>query len=215
MGTTTRSVRGERGRRRLPQRSPAARWTRRVVGVLATVALLGVAWAIYAMVKPGDAAPASAAPAPTVVAKTVDKPAAAKRRHAKRTRRSGPSKAALASLRRAESQLRAQGYVTVARGGYDVKHTLRVLLARPVGDASAGRTAFFFEGGTLLGRDSTSPSASLKVARTSTTTATLAYGVYDGGSSPRRTTAVRFKLSGGAVAPQQAIPDAVDRVAAG
>ena len=41
-------VRRERDRNRLPARSPWARWTRRIAGLLATVAFLGVAVALLA-----------------------------------------------------------------------------------------------------------------------------------------------------------------------
>jgi LppP/LprE lipoprotein len=213
MGTSTRGVRGGRDRHSLPQRSPTARWTRRVFGVIATIALLGVAWAIYTMVRPAsDDTSVAATPTATVAANTTDKHASSSKHHSKHKSK-GPSKAAVASLHHAEDLLRTQGFTTTSTKGYDVKHTLRVLIARPVGEAKGASTAFFFEGGTLLGRDSTQPSSKLAVAKTSTTTATLAYGIYDGDDSPKSTAHVRFKLSGGAVTPEQTIPDYGDRVA--
>src|SRR4051812_32471430 len=61
MDSKARRVQAERDRRRLPARSPWARWTRRIVGLAATVAFLGVGFAIYDMVRPEGADPVGAA----------------------------------------------------------------------------------------------------------------------------------------------------------
>src|SRR3954453_5965913 len=70
MGATARSVRAERNRRRLPPRRALYRWTRRIMGLLATAAFLSVGVASYLMIAPDehggaaiDLAPA-ATPAP-------------------------------------------------------------------------------------------------------------------------------------------------------
>ena len=52
MGATARNVRAERNRRRLPPRRAFYRWTRRITGLLATAAFLGVGVASYMMIAP-------------------------------------------------------------------------------------------------------------------------------------------------------------------
>ena len=77
-----------------------------------------------------------------------------------------------------------------------------MLIGRPVGDPSGGSYAFFFSGGTYLGRDSLSPTASLRLAKQAKTSVTLSYGT----CCPAKRVPVRFKLQAGRIQPQQAIP---------
>src|SRR6478609_2681478 len=99
MDSKARRVQAERDRRRLPPRSPWARWTRRVIGLVATIAFLGVGFAIYDMVRPdpGAAVVASdAAVTPTATPK--GKKSTAKK---KKTTKAKP-------LTKAEKRARAQ-----------------------------------------------------------------------------------------------------------
>ena len=77
--------------------------------------------------------------------------------------------------------VRANGYTTLKQSDYDPKATLRVLIARPVGDAAGGHRAFFFSKDTFLGNDATNPSTKLTVARAGKLTVMLSYGVYAAG----------------------------------
>src|SRR5204863_9620384 len=65
MGASARRVRAERNRRRLPPRRTLYRWTRRITGLLATAAFLGVGVAAYRMIAPDHSTgSASLDPAP-------------------------------------------------------------------------------------------------------------------------------------------------------
>src|SRR4051812_31857143 len=173
MERSARRVQAERNRRRLPRRGPVARWTRRILGLLATAVFLGVGAVSAQMIIPdgGDrvieAAPA-ATPAPT-------------RHHAKQAvhkHKPGLTKAERAARADALAEVRAQGYTTLRVADYDPKAALRVLIGRPVGDAAGGYRAFFFGRNGFLGTDALSPSSKLRVAKRGKTTVTLAYGVY-------------------------------------
>src|SRR3954469_25811114 len=60
MEASARRVRGERDRRRTSPRRGLYRWTRRIMGLLATAAFLGVGVAAYEMIAPdGDAGSAA------------------------------------------------------------------------------------------------------------------------------------------------------------
>jgi LppP/LprE lipoprotein len=197
MEATARRVRAERNRRRLPPRGALARWTRRIMGLLATAAFLGVGVASYKMIAPDHKTPAAAAlePAPT---------AAPAKHHHKRHKRKhhGLSKAQKAARTAAVAEVRRLGYLAVKPSDYDPKATFRVLIGRPVGDPSGGSYAFFFNGGSYIGRDSLSPSASLKVAKQTKTSVTLNYGT----CCPAKRVPVRFKLQAGRIQPLQVIP---------
>ena len=110
--------------------------------------------------------------------------------------------------------MREQGFTTVKVSDYDPKATLRVLIARPVGDAGGGHTAFFFTRDGLVGRDSQSPSTTLTVAKKGKSTITLRYGVYgpgDQAGSPSSKKRVRFKLQDGALAILDTVPTQEER----
>src|SRR3954468_5357103 len=69
MEASARRGRAERDRRRLPPRRTLYRWTRRITGVLATAAFLGVGVAAYKMIAPEHEAGSPALnPAPTPAA---------------------------------------------------------------------------------------------------------------------------------------------------
>src|SRR3954452_19685456 len=200
MGVSARRVRAERNRRRLPPRPALYRWTRRITGLLATAAFLGVAVAIYTMVAPdGDSGAAvPEAPAATPVAARHHHKAA--RHKAKQPKRL--TKAQKAQRTAAGAELRRQGYVTGKASDYDPRATFRVLVGRPVGDAGGGQYAFFFSKTTFLGRDALSPSAKLRVVKHRKRNLTLAYGT----CCPEKTVKVHFRLEGTRVHARDLIP---------
>jgi hypothetical protein len=197
MEATARRVRAERNRRRLPPRGALSRWTRRIIGLLATAAFLGVGVASYEMIAPDHKTSASAALVPRATA-------APATRHRKRhkARHHGLTKAQKAARTAAVAEVRRQGYTALKASDYDPRATFRVLIGRPVGDASGGAYAFFFNGGTYLGRDSLSPSASVKVAGQAKRSVLLSYGT----CCPAKSVPVRFKLQAGRIHALQAIP---------
>src|SRR3954449_3901472 len=157
MDASARRVRSERDRRRLPERGPWARWTRRLAGLLATAVFLGVGFASAQMILPdtgkdGSAA-VEAAPAatPTKASKT--------KKSDKKTKAGKPkglTKAQKAARAAAVKQVRSQGFTTLSAADYNPKATLRVLIGRPVGDAGGGYQAFFFAKDAYLGKDALS-----------------------------------------------------------
>ena len=208
MDSNARRVRAERNRKRLPPRGKASRWARRIIGVIATAAFIGVGVAIALMVMPErdgtEASAAAVAPTPTATPAKKHKTAKHKARKPK-----GPTKAQREALKAAVAVVRANGYTTLKQSDYDPKATLRVLIARPVGDAAGGHRAFFFSKGTFLGNDATNPSTKLTVARTGKLTVMLSYGVYEPGDRPGDPSGrkrVRFRLDGTGVHPLDTIP---------
>jgi hypothetical protein len=206
MDPEARRVQAERNRRRLPHQGAASRWARRIVGLLATAALLGSGVAIATMVMPdpGRDSVVEAAPAATPE-KAKPTPTPAK----KKAKKKGPTKAQLAVRKAAVAEVRSKGYTTLTLGDYDFKATLRVLIARPVGDAAGGYRAFFFLKETFLGNDSLGPSSLLKVSRQRKTSVTLSYGVYatgDTAGQPSGRKRVRFQLEGGGIRALDPIP---------
>ena len=202
MESTARRVKAERDRQRLPYRSGAERWTLRVIFVLATAAFLGVGVASALMILPDDKTDDAAA----VVTPTAT-PAhkATKVAKAKPKKPKGPTKAQLAQRKAAVAELRRQGFTTLKLTDYDYKATLRVLVGRPVGDAAGGSYAFFFLKDRFLGKDSTTPSNKLSVAKTGKNQVTLSYETSAG------RTKVRFKLEGETLQPLDEIPPAGER----
>ena len=98
-----------------------------------------------------------------------------------------------------------QGFTTLRQSDYDFKATLRVLIGRPVGDAGGGSYAFFFNKETFLGKDSTSPSTKMAVAKQGKTSVTLSYDTSAG------RTKVRFKLGAAGLQPLDPIPAPAER----
>lgn len=207
MDSTARRVQAERNRRRLPPRRRSFRWARRISGLIGTAVLVAVAVAIASMVAPGGggdderAFAVAATPTPTKTAKPKKQKAKAKAK--------GPTKAQREALAAAVAEVRRQGYTTLDRDDYDPKATLRVLIGRPVGDAAGGSRAFFFNEGTFVGNDASSPSAKLSVSKTGKVTVTLSYGVFEAGDAagaPSGRKRVRFRLDGGVVRPLDTVP---------
>ena len=203
MQSTARRVKAERNRKRLPHRSATAVWTRRVAGLLATAAFLGVGIGSALMIIPDDEGGGTplgvaATPTPTPHKHEAHK---AKKRHKR------PTKAQRAALAAARAELRRQGYTTTDAAHYRYTAPLRVLVGRSVGDAGGGSYPFFFLRDRFLRRDSTSPSAKLRVVKAGRTTVTLEYGTYAAGDRvPSGRAKVRFKLVGEQVRPLDAIP---------
>ena len=209
MDSKARRVRAERNRNRLPPRRKSSRWARRIVGVLATIAFIGVGVAIAQMVIPEpDGTEASAASlAPTATATPAKKHKTAKKKHARKPK--GPTKAQRDALKAAVAVVRANGYTTLRQSDYDPTATLRVLIARPVGDAAGGHRAFFFVKDVFVGNDATSPSTKLTVAKAGKKTVMLSYGVYapsDRPGDPSARKRVRFRLEGTQIHALDTIP---------
>ena len=205
-------VRRERDRNRLPARSAWARWTRRIAGLLATVAFLGVAVAIFQMVRPesGAAVNASEATATPTAEKSSKKKSSKKK--------STKPKPLTASQKRAREKavdaVREQGDTTLRAADYDPRARLRVLIGRPVGDATGGYSAYFFTKDGFLGKDAQFRSTKVEVAKQGKATITLRYGVYKDGDKagqPSRTKRVRFRLDGGTMTALDTVPDADSR----
>jgi hypothetical protein len=198
MEASARRVRAERDRRRLPPRRTLYRWTRRITGVLATAAFLGVGVAAYKMIAPEHEAGSAAlnlAPTPAATHhKAIHRPA---------HKPAGLTKAQKAARTAAVAELRRQGYTTPKASDYDPRATLRVMIGRPVGDAGGGSYAFFFAKRRFLGRDALSPTAKLRLAGHGRHNLTLAYGT----CCPARTVKVRFRLENGSVHARDPIPD--------
>ena len=194
MDPEARRVQAERNRRRLPHQRAASRWARRIVGLLATAALLGSGVAIATMVMPdpGRDSVVEAAPANTPAKKATPTPTPAKKAKPK-----GPTKAQLAKRKDAVAEVRSQGFTTLELDDYDFKANLRVLIGRPVGDAAGGNRAFFFMKETYLGNDALGPSSKLTVAKQTKTTVTLSYGVYAPGRHGGRSRAARSACASG------------------
>jgi len=213
MDSKARRVQADRDRRRLPARSPWALWARRVVGLVATVAFLGVGFAIYDMVRPdGGAAVVASETTVTPTATPKGKKSTAKK---KKTAKAKPlTKAEKRAREQAVDHVRVEGDTTLRPEDYDPRARLRVLIGRPVGDASGGYTAYFFTRDGFLGRDAQFRSSELKVAKQGKATITLRYGVYKDGDkagSPSGTKRVRFRLDGTSMTALDTVPAADER----
>jgi hypothetical protein len=197
MDSSARKVQAERNRKRLPPQRSGYRWARRIVGLLATAALLGAGVASVLMVLPDGGGEESAVAAAPSATPAKEKPK--KKKAKKASKPKGPTKAQLAARTAAVAEVRRQGFTTLKLRDYDPKATLRVLVGRPVGDAAGGQRAFFFVKDRFLGNDATAPSSKLTVARTGKATVTLSYGVYapgDSAGAPSARKRVRFRLEG-------------------
>jgi hypothetical protein len=194
-------TRRERDRRRLPPKSPWAVWTRRIVGLLATAAFLGVAVAIIQMVRPDGGAAVVASEATATPTATEKKQSGS----AKKKKSSKPKPLTAAQKRardRAVDTLREQGDTTLRPQDYDPRARLRVLIGRPVGDSTGGYKAYFFTKDGLVGKDGDFRSI------------TLRYGVYKDGDKagqPSGTKRVRFRLDGLSLTALDTVPPAEAR----
>ena len=161
------------------------RWPARLLGLLATCALLGSGAAIAVMVMPEpEVAAVSKTPAAAPVEVTEDKP--------------GLTTAQKKARHDAVVTLREQGYEPVRLSDWKPAHDLRVL----VGRADTGATrAFFFVKREFVGNDDPSSSGKLRVAKAGANGITLAYGLTTGGTEK-----VRFEWRDGALQPTGDVP---------
>jgi hypothetical protein len=194
-------------RDRVRRRSPAAKWTGRVLGVLGTAVVLAVGVVAATMIISGDddevvsAAPA-ATPAPETKQGKKQKPRLTSRQREER--------------RRAVDEVRRQGYAPVSLSDYKVDHLLRVLIGKPVGTTPPGMRAFFFADGEHLGQDATSPSGKLRAGRQLEREITLVYTLYEDGDRaccPKGgDTRVHFRWTGEGLQPREPIPPDAERL---
>ena len=209
MDASARRIKAERDRNRLPRRAPASRWTRRIAGLLATAAFLGVGFASVQMITPDQQAVEEA---PAATATTAPTPKAKKAAH--KSKPKGLTKAQRAARADAVADVRRQGFTTLKTTDYDPKAKLRVLIARPVGDAAGGHLAFFFTRDGFLAKDAPTPSTDVRVAKQGKSTIMLSYGVYKAGDAPGSPSGrkrVRFQLVDGALQVLDTVPTPIER----
>jgi hypothetical protein len=173
---------------RYPPAPHRRRWPSRVLGVLATAALLGtgVAIALMVMPEPEEQAAVKSTPAPAPAPAKADKRALSKRQ--------------LAARRAAVRTLVEQGYEPVRLADWRPANELRVL----VGESDTGAMrAFFFVNREFVGNDDASSSSRLRVAKVGDEAITLAYGLSTGGNEKVRFEWVDGKLeaTGGTIPP--------------
>ena len=189
-------------RDRIQLRSPLAKWTRRLAGVLATVAFFAaVAYGASMVLGTNEN---EAAPVATPVAPTADE----KPRKLTRAQR--------AQRNRAVAVLRRAGYLPVSLADYRGDHELRVLIGKPFGASPPGLRAFFFVRDRPIGQDAEQPSGALRVGPSHERDVTLVYTLYDDGDRaccPRgRKERVVFTWTGDTLAPRSDVPPDSERV---
>ena len=169
-----------------PARPRRRRWPSRILGLLATAALLGSGAAIATMVIPErEAAVVPAAPAAT--------PAAVAKKKS-----GGLTESQKQARHAAAVTMREQGYEPVRLADWKPAHELRVMVGRA--DTGALR-AFFFVKREFVGNDDPSSSGKLRVASAGKRGVTLAYGLSTGGAEK-----VRFEWQDGQLTPTAAVP---------
>jgi hypothetical protein len=210
MEASARRVKAERDRNRLPKKGPWSRWTRRMAGLLATAAFVGVGVVSAQMILPDDGNEAAAV-VPTATATATPKAKGSKKAAKKKLK--GLTKAQKQAREDAVDYVRAQGFTTLKAADYNPKAKLRVLIGRPVGDAAGGHTAFFFTKQGFIGKDAPTTSAVLKIAKAGKSTITLTYGVFKPGETlkPTGRKKVRFKLEGATLTPLDTVPTQTER----
>jgi hypothetical protein len=197
-------------RDRIRRRSPVARWTGRLLGLLGTAAVLAVGVVAATMVvSAGDeevvgTAPA-ATPTPAPAARKGEQDAAPRLTRAQREER-----------RRAVDEVRRQGYTPVALGDYKFDHLLRVLIGKPVGTTPAGMRAFFFVDDEFIGQDATTASGRIRAGRQLEREITIVYRLYRPGDEaccPKgKETRVHYRWNGETLVPREPIPPAAERL---
>jgi hypothetical protein len=184
-------------------RSPAARWTRRVLGIAGTAAVLAIG-AVSASMVLSSGEDEVVAPAPAATPEKEQK--AEKPRKPRLTARQREAR------RLAADAVRREGYRPVDIDDLRIQHdqVLRVLIGEPVGTTPEGLQAFFFVRGEYIGKDALSPSLKLRPGRQLAREITLVYTLYDEGDReccPQGgETRVHFRWTGEALEPQEAIP---------
>lgn len=185
---------------RYPPAPRRRRWPSRILGVLATAALLGTGVAIALMVIPAPEEEAVApSPPPAAADVASEKPGlTAKQRAARR--------AAVATLKE-------QGFTPVRLADWRAEHRLRVLIGRD--DAGAER-AFFFAGRRFVGNDDAVASATVRVASARESSVTLSYRLFgptDEACCPKgERVKVAFRWEDGTLTPAATVPPAYERV---
>jgi hypothetical protein len=202
--------RRDRIRRR---RSPLARWTGRLLGLIGTAAVLAVGVVAATMVVSAtdeqavSTAPA-ATPTPEPAGKGNAKPGKNRLTRAQREER-----------RRAVDEVRRQGYTVASLGDYKVAHLLRVLIGKPVGTTPAGMRAFFFVDGEYIGQDATTASGKIRAGRQLEREITIVYRLYEPGDElccPKgKETRVHYRWNGEALTPRETIPPPTERLPPG
>jgi hypothetical protein len=160
----------------LPRRR---RWPKRLLGLIATAALLGSGVAIAYMVMPDTE---TAAPTP---------PAGAAVTGAKKKVAPGLTKAQKRARHDAVAKLKAEGYDPVRLADWRAGPKLKVLIGTT--DSGAMR-AFFFSGAKFVGHDDPVTSTNVRVVKSGENAVTLAYRVTTGGAEK-----VRFELQDGRI----------------
>jgi hypothetical protein len=185
----------------------------RAVGLVATLALLGVGVAVVLTLTRdtgGKAEKETFAPTP----KATSTPAG---RRGSRPRRPRLTAVQRASRDAAVAQMRTQGFEPVAISTYKPRQSLRVLIGRPKATIGVrGRRAFFFVREQYIGTDAASPSARLRVASQDQSKITLAYARFAPGDKAccpsDGTVKVRFSMSDGRLQPLDPIPPPASRL---
>jgi hypothetical protein len=183
---------------RYPPAPRRRRWPSRILGVLATAALLGTGVAIALMVIPEREEKAATTPPGTVEdASAAEAPLTAKQRAARRA---------------AAATMTEQGYEPVRLGDWNPAHRLRVLIGRA---EDGSERAFFFVKRRFVGNDDAAASASVRVVETRPSRVTLAYRLYgpdDKVCCPKgERVKVTFRWEDGTLVPANAVPPAAER----
>ena len=113
------------------------------------------------------------------------------------------------ALSAAIAVLARHGYVPLATDSYGPADTLHVLIGLARTGGTAPQRAFFFNEGTYLGTDASTPSARITVLSHGDSEVTLAYTVTHAGASSLRR--VRFALDMGQLAALDPLPSAAAR----
>jgi hypothetical protein len=185
---------------RYPPAPRRRRWPSRILGVLATAALLGTGVAIAMMVIPKpEEEVATAPPASAAAEDSAAKP--------------GTTPAQRAARRAAVNTLNEQGFKPVRVADWQPEHTLRVLIGR---DDSGAERAFFFVRKRFVGNDDATASAAVRVSAARENGVTLTYRLFgetDQACCPKgERVKVTFRWQDGKLAPTGEIPPAFERV---
>jgi hypothetical protein len=185
---------------RYPPAPRRRRWPSRILGVLATAALLGTGVAIALMVIPK---PEEEAAAPRATPTPVEEGSA----------KLGMTPAQKAARRAAVTTLNEQGFKPVRVADWHPEHTLRVLIGR---DDSGAERAFFFVKRRFVGNDDATASAAVRVSAARENGVTLTYrlfGATDQACCPKgERVKVTFRWQDGKLVPAGEVPPAFERV---
>jgi hypothetical protein len=166
------------------------RWPKRMLGFLATVALLASGAAIAYMVMPERDQGAAATPPAATAKPAVKGPP-------------GLTKAQKRARHDAVAVLAAQGYDPARLADWRPKAALKVLVGR---DEQGAMRAFFFAGGRFIGHDDAATSNDIRVVKREKGAVTLSYGVSTGGRER-----VRFDLEKDTLAHTDPVPPSTVR----